>query len=95
VLQHATGLTLRQSTNTLLRFCAATDLEAGPVEAKYEREYSASIDPFTAWRSKERERGRAAMALHDRMLYAAGQMVATNPCDPPVPSTSHARRQVR
>ena len=55
------------------------------MEAKYEREYSASIDPFTAWRSKERERGRAAMALHDRMLYAAGQMVATNPCAPRVP----------
>ena len=56
------------------------------MEAKYEREYSASIDPFAAWRSKERERGRAAMAVHDRMLYAAAQMVATNPCAPQVPS---------
>ena len=51
-----------------------------PAEAKYEREYSASIDPFTAWRLKERERGRAGMALHDRLLYAAGQAVATNSC---------------
>jgi len=59
---------------------AAADLEAGPVEAKYEREYSASVDPFTAWRLKERERGRAGMALHDRLLYAAGQAVATNSC---------------
>jgi len=53
------------------------------VEAKYEREYSASVDPFTAWRLKERERGRAGMALHDRMLYAAGQAVATNSCVAP------------
>ena len=101
------------------------------MEAKYEREYSASVDPFTgrvlnmcgsavrpehltdciidratalalqgawigqhltagspcktslyvtAWRLKERERGRAGMALHDRVLYAAGQAIATNSC---------------
>lgn len=59
---------------------AAADVETGVVEAKFTPEYTASIDPFAAWRAKERERGRASMGVHDRMMFAAGQMIATNKC---------------
>ena len=57
-----------------------TDVETGAVEAKYAPEYAASVDPFSAWRTRERERGRASLGAHDRIMFAAGQMVATNKC---------------
>ena len=59
---------------------AGGDVEAGEVEAKYAPEYAASVDPFSAWRTRERERGRASMAAPDRIMFAAGQMIATNKC---------------
>ena len=52
------------------------------MEAKYAPEYAASIDPFSAWRTRERERGRASMGIHDRIMFAVGQMIATNKCAP-------------
>lgn len=55
--------------------CTGHDPEAGDVETKYASMYADKLDPFGAFRSKERESRRAAMALTDRIMYAAGQLV--------------------
>ncbi len=40
--------------------------EANAVEAKYAASYSASVDPFAAWRARAAEERRASMGMHDR-----------------------------
>lgn len=44
---------------------AAGGLEPEAVE-KYAAKYSASVDPFAAWRAKAAEKRRASMGVHDR-----------------------------
>lgn len=40
------------------------------MEAKYAASYSASVDPFAAWRAKAADERRAAMGIHDRFALS-------------------------
>ena len=57
---------------------AAGGAEPEAVE-KYAAKYSASVDPFAAWRAKAAEERRASMGVHDRLLYSAAQLVSAHP----------------
>ena len=62
----------------LICICYTGDLERGEVERKYSSAYEEKINPFTDFRSKERESRRRQMNVADRVLYEFWQFVSGN-----------------
>jgi hypothetical protein len=46
---------------------------------KYAAKYSASVDPFAAWRAKAAEERRASMGVHDRRGPPCSEAWRTGP----------------
>ena len=54
------------------------DVERGEVESKYSSAYEEKINPFTDFRSKERESRRRQMHVADRLMYEFWQLISSN-----------------
>ncbi len=61
---------------TLMR--AAGDIERGEVESRYSNAYEEKINPFTDFRSKERESRRKQMNVADRVMFEFWHFVSGN-----------------
>jgi hypothetical protein len=57
----------------------ALQQQGGGLEARYAAEYERGINPFAEFRRAELEGRVGALRLHDRVLFAAGQVIAGSP----------------
>ena len=53
------------------------------VEAQYQGEYEASLNPWGDWKERERASRRTRLGLVDRVMYEFGQIVYGSPYAPP------------
>ena len=56
--------------------CAVADPEAGEVEGRYSKAYEEKMNPFSDFRSREREARRQHMNVLDRIMFEFGQFIS-------------------
>ncbi len=56
--------------------CAVADPEAGEVEGRYSKAYEEKMNPFSDFRSREREARRQQMNVLDRIMFEFGQFIS-------------------
>ena len=57
-------------------FVADADPEAGEVEGRYNKAYEEKMNPFSDFRSREREARRQQMNIMDRIMFEFGQFIS-------------------
>lgn len=55
---------------------AVVEPEAGEVEGRYNKAYEEKINPFSDFRSREREARRQQMNVLDRIMFEFGQFIS-------------------
>lgn len=55
---------------------AVVDPEAGEVEGRYSKAYEEKINPFSDFRSREKEARRQQMNVLDRIMFEFGQFIS-------------------
>ena len=55
---------------------AVTDPEAGDVEGRYSKAYEEKVNPFSDFRTREREARRQQMNIPDRVMFEFGQFIS-------------------
>lgn len=57
-------------------FSIVADPEAGEVEGRYTKAYEETMNPFSDFRSREKEARRQQMNVLDRIMFEFGQFIS-------------------